>query len=92
MFYSSSYDNPTPLARADTSRDVLPRGGASQWCPTKFNLYDPEIRNARRFTVWPKVYLSGSENVTEFLEGIDCEDPLGSHFDNENNFESKKNQ
>ncbi|GFY04297.1 transposable element Tcb1 transposase [Trichonephila clavipes] len=26
MFDSSSYDNPTPLARADTSRDVLPRG------------------------------------------------------------------
>ncbi|GFW39551.1 hypothetical protein TNCV_3908601 [Trichonephila clavipes] len=30
MFDSSSYDNPTPLARADTSRDVLPRGGTSQ--------------------------------------------------------------
>ncbi|GFW28121.1 uncharacterized protein TNCV_2817991 [Trichonephila clavipes] len=26
MFDSSSYDNPTPLAHADTSRDVLPRG------------------------------------------------------------------
>ncbi|GFX44085.1 hypothetical protein TNCV_4118811 [Trichonephila clavipes] len=26
MFDSSSYDNPTPLARADASRDVLPRG------------------------------------------------------------------
>ncbi|GFT07563.1 hypothetical protein TNCV_4045301 [Trichonephila clavipes] len=30
MFDSSSYDNPTPLAHADTSRDVLPRGGTSQ--------------------------------------------------------------
>ncbi|GFW04840.1 hypothetical protein TNCV_4880751 [Trichonephila clavipes] len=30
MFDSSSYDNPTPLAHADTLRDVLPRGGTSQ--------------------------------------------------------------
>ncbi|GFX51001.1 retrovirus-related Pol polyprotein from transposon 17.6 [Trichonephila clavipes] len=30
MFDSSSFVNPTPLAHADTSRDVLPRGGASQ--------------------------------------------------------------
>ncbi|GFY30459.1 transposable element Tcb1 transposase [Trichonephila clavipes] len=30
MFDSSSYVNPTPLAHADTSRDVLPRGGTSQ--------------------------------------------------------------
>ncbi|GFU66771.1 hypothetical protein TNCV_1233041 [Trichonephila clavipes] len=28
MYDSSSYVNPTPLAHADTSRDVLPRGGA----------------------------------------------------------------
>ncbi|GFS83252.1 hypothetical protein TNCV_600051 [Trichonephila clavipes] len=27
MFDSSSYDNPTPLAHADASREVLPRGG-----------------------------------------------------------------
>ncbi|GFX44727.1 hypothetical protein TNCV_1802081, partial [Trichonephila clavipes] len=26
MFDSSSYDNPTPLAHADASRDVFPRG------------------------------------------------------------------
>ncbi|GFX06255.1 uncharacterized protein TNCV_504751 [Trichonephila clavipes] len=30
MFDSSSYVNPTPLAHADTSRDVYPRGGTSQ--------------------------------------------------------------
>ncbi|GFX74599.1 uncharacterized protein TNCV_1158161 [Trichonephila clavipes] len=45
--------------------------GASQWRPTRFNLYDPEMRNARGFNIWPEVYFSGSENVTEFLEGID---------------------
>ncbi|GFV34661.1 uncharacterized protein TNCV_1449651 [Trichonephila clavipes] len=71
MFDSSSFVNPTPLAHADTSKDVLPRGGTSQWCPTRFNLYDPELRNTRGFNVWPEVYFSGSENVTEFLEGID---------------------
>ncbi|GFU70507.1 uncharacterized protein TNCV_2511631 [Trichonephila clavipes] len=71
MFDPSSFANPTHLAHADTSRDVLPRGGTSQWRPTRFNLYDPEMRNARGFNVWPEVYISGSENVTEFLEGID---------------------
>ncbi|GFV70003.1 hypothetical protein TNCV_5074681 [Trichonephila clavipes] len=30
MFDTSSFVNPTPLAHADTSRDVLPRGGTSQ--------------------------------------------------------------
>ncbi|GFV21418.1 hypothetical protein TNCV_2371751 [Trichonephila clavipes] len=30
MFDPSSFANPTPLALADTSRDVLPRGGTSQ--------------------------------------------------------------
>ncbi|GFX69622.1 uncharacterized protein TNCV_1769911 [Trichonephila clavipes] len=71
MFDSKSFVNTTPLAHADASRDVLPRGGTSQWRLTRFNLYDPEIRNARGFNVWPKVYFSGPENVTEFLEGID---------------------
>ncbi|GFU22649.1 hypothetical protein TNCV_1305141 [Trichonephila clavipes] len=30
MFDPSSFAKPTPLAHADTSRDVLPRGGTSQ--------------------------------------------------------------
>ncbi|GFS80337.1 hypothetical protein TNCV_3447771 [Trichonephila clavipes] len=42
MFDPSSFADPTPLAHADTSREVLPRGGTSEWCPTRFNLYDPE--------------------------------------------------
>ncbi|GFY26762.1 uncharacterized protein TNCV_4375081 [Trichonephila clavipes] len=71
MFDPSSFANPTPLTHAGTSRDVLPRGGTSKWRPTRFDLYDPEMRNARGFNVWPEVYFSGSENVTEFLEGID---------------------
>ncbi|GFY01135.1 uncharacterized protein TNCV_5076021 [Trichonephila clavipes] len=71
MFDPSSFANSTPLAHADALRDVLPRGGTSQWHPTRFNLYDPEMRNARGFNVWLEVYFSGSENVTEFSEGID---------------------
>ncbi|GFX77776.1 uncharacterized protein TNCV_1106931 [Trichonephila clavipes] len=71
MMPSSSFVNPTPLAHADTPRDVLPRVGTSQWRPTRFNLYDPEMRNAKGFNVLPEVNFSGSENVTEFLEGID---------------------
>ncbi|GFX06518.1 uncharacterized protein TNCV_3017521 [Trichonephila clavipes] len=71
MFDSSSFANPTPLAHADTSRDVLPRGGTSQWRPTRFNLYDLVMRDAREFNVCPEVYFSGSQYVTEFLKGID---------------------
>ncbi|GFW08383.1 uncharacterized protein TNCV_1656971 [Trichonephila clavipes] len=69
MFDPNFFANPTPLAHVHTSRDVLPSGGTSQWRPTRFNLYDPEMRNAIGFNVWPKVYFSGSENVTEILEG-----------------------
>ncbi|GFY06499.1 uncharacterized protein TNCV_412491 [Trichonephila clavipes] len=55
MFDPSSFADPIPLAHADTSRDVLPRGGTSQWLPTRFNLYDPEMRNTRAFNVWPEL-------------------------------------
>ncbi|GFV93367.1 uncharacterized protein TNCV_3685901 [Trichonephila clavipes] len=34
-------------------------------------LYDFEMRNARGFNVWPEEHFSGSQNVTEFLKGID---------------------
>ncbi|GFV83768.1 hypothetical protein TNCV_2555551 [Trichonephila clavipes] len=35
----SSFANPTPLAHADTSRDVLPRGGTSQLHKSFANLH-----------------------------------------------------
>ncbi|GFU51638.1 uncharacterized protein TNCV_82681 [Trichonephila clavipes] len=54
MFNPSSFANPTPLTHADASRNVLPKGGTSQWRPTRFNLYDLEMRNARGFNVWPE--------------------------------------
>ncbi|GFY22424.1 uncharacterized protein TNCV_2176851 [Trichonephila clavipes] len=69
-FILQSFANPTALAHADASRDVLPRKGRSQWCPNRFNLHDFEMRNTKEFNVWPEVYFSGSENVTEFSEGL----------------------
>ncbi|GFV73800.1 uncharacterized protein TNCV_3543581 [Trichonephila clavipes] len=49
----SSSVNPTPLAHADNQRDVHSRG-ISHWRPTRFNLYDPEIRSARGFNTLPE--------------------------------------
>ncbi|GFT37622.1 uncharacterized protein TNCV_67021 [Trichonephila clavipes] len=40
MFDSSSFVNPMPLAHADTSRDVLPRGGTSQPQLRSFSTHD----------------------------------------------------
>ncbi|GFX27569.1 hypothetical protein TNCV_4996241 [Trichonephila clavipes] len=48
MFDPSSFANPTPLAHADTSRDVLPRGGTSQWRPT---WAVPTVKKRRRIIV-----------------------------------------
>ncbi|GFW78811.1 uncharacterized protein TNCV_4262311 [Trichonephila clavipes] len=62
---------PTPLPPADNQGEGHPRGEPLQWRPTKFKLYNPEVRGMNGFIVLPKVYFSGSENVTEFLEGID---------------------
>ncbi|GFT20920.1 uncharacterized protein TNCV_3130781 [Trichonephila clavipes] len=71
MYASSSYVNPTPLDPADKQGDGYTRVATSHWHPTRFNLYNQEIRSASGFTVLPEVYFSRSENVTEFLEGID---------------------
>ncbi|GFY23715.1 uncharacterized protein TNCV_1629971 [Trichonephila clavipes] len=62
---------PTPLAHADTLGEGQPRGRHYNGAQPKLNLYNPEVRGANGFSVLPEVYFSGSENVTEFLEGID---------------------
>ncbi|GFX04988.1 hypothetical protein TNCV_2249711 [Trichonephila clavipes] len=49
MFDSSSYDNPTPLALADTLRDALPRGGTSQMFLQRAKL---GITRARELISW----------------------------------------
>ncbi|GFT35446.1 uncharacterized protein TNCV_922621 [Trichonephila clavipes] len=102
MFDSSSYDNPTPLAHADTSRNVLPRGGTSQWRPTRFNLYDSEMRNARGFNVCqklepqvqdyvevrnPQTAIQLLEVLAKFEERYSCKATLGSR--NSNNVEGR---
>ncbi|GFV79754.1 uncharacterized protein TNCV_1725791 [Trichonephila clavipes] len=69
MYDSSSSVNPTPLAHADI-KEMFTRGGISHWRPTGFNLYDSALRSASEFNVLPEVYFSGSENVSEFLDGI----------------------
>ncbi|GFS81886.1 hypothetical protein TNCV_1545031 [Trichonephila clavipes] len=42
MFDPSSFANHTPLAHADTSRDVLPREGTSQCSKQKINIKCPK--------------------------------------------------
>ncbi|GFX87756.1 uncharacterized protein TNCV_2190331 [Trichonephila clavipes] len=73
MTTPSSSFIPTLLAHADNQRDGHPRGATSHWRPTRFNLYDPEVRSASGFNVLPEVYFSGSENVQEFLKDIDSQ-------------------
>ncbi|GFX32979.1 hypothetical protein TNCV_5005391 [Trichonephila clavipes] len=72
MFNPISFVNPTPLAHADTSSDVLPRGGTSQWCPTRFNLCDPEMRNARGFN--PPTGQNRFFRPTREASKMDCTD------------------
>ncbi|GFT20201.1 uncharacterized protein TNCV_4060151 [Trichonephila clavipes] len=62
---------PTSLAHTDNLGEGHPRGAPLHWRRTKFNLYDPEVRGANGLSILPEVYFSGSENVAEFLEGID---------------------
>ncbi|GFW43601.1 uncharacterized protein TNCV_4769531 [Trichonephila clavipes] len=59
------------LIHAYNQGEGHPRGAPLHWCPMKFILYNPEVRGANGFNVLREVYFSGSENVNEFLEGID---------------------
>ncbi|GFX61896.1 uncharacterized protein TNCV_3777071 [Trichonephila clavipes] len=68
---SSSSFIPTLLADVDDQGEGHPREVPLHWRPTKFNLYDPDVRGVNGFNVLPEVYFFGSENVHEFLEGID---------------------
>ncbi|GFW84424.1 hypothetical protein TNCV_3089411 [Trichonephila clavipes] len=64
MYDSSSYVNPTPLAHADTSRDVLPRGEAQ--------VQDyVEVRN-------PKTTAQLLELLVKFEERYACKKMQGS--------------
>ncbi|PRD20864.1 UNVERIFIED_CONTAM: hypothetical protein NCL1_53404 [Trichonephila clavipes] len=71
MAASSSSFISTPLAHGDNLGQRHTRGVSLKWFPTKFKFYNPELRRVNGFNVLPEVYFSGSENVTEFLQGID---------------------
>ncbi|GFV67571.1 hypothetical protein TNCV_4622511 [Trichonephila clavipes] len=57
MFDSSSYVNPTPLAHADTSRDVFPRGGTSHGI---FDVKDAPLTS--------KAVVEYVDKITEIIE------------------------
>ncbi|GFV25891.1 hypothetical protein TNCV_3868581 [Trichonephila clavipes] len=67
MFDLSSFANPTPLAHADTSRDVLPRGGTSHSSSPIISSYKFGGKRMGEFTVRKKMSVSfrllSSDNV-----------------------------
>ncbi|GFS98947.1 uncharacterized protein TNCV_3896371 [Trichonephila clavipes] len=57
---------PTPLGHEDNlGVRHHPRVNTSQWRPSQFNFPHPEVGGLQ------EVYFSGSENVEDFIEGID---------------------
>ncbi|GFV75771.1 uncharacterized protein TNCV_1756991 [Trichonephila clavipes] len=78
MFDSSSYDNPTPLAHADTSRDVFPRGGTSQWHPTRL---EPQVQDYVEVRN-PQTAIQLLEVLAKFEERYSCKATLGSRKSN----------
>ncbi|GFU11374.1 hypothetical protein TNCV_4040901 [Trichonephila clavipes] len=62
MFDSSSFVNPTPLAHADASRDVLPRGGTSQALLEKWDRIPQLVINSLIDSIiqsYPRVFGNG---------------------------------
>ncbi|GFV28697.1 uncharacterized protein TNCV_3986471 [Trichonephila clavipes] len=64
------------MGRVNSGERLSPTDGAPHWCPTRYanghlNFPNPEARGASGFRVLPEHYFSGSENVEEFLEGVE---------------------
>ncbi|GFV78367.1 hypothetical protein TNCV_95241 [Trichonephila clavipes] len=78
MFDSSSYDNPTPLADADASRDVFPRGGTSQDVSRKF----PELNLIERiWTIIERLFCAQKSCNGNFFTIMDgCEGNKSKYF------------
>ncbi|GFV04436.1 uncharacterized protein TNCV_920561 [Trichonephila clavipes] len=69
MFDPSSFVNSTPLAHADISRAVvLPRGGTSQWRPTRFNLYDSDNWGCQRESPYKSYFVRLEPKVQDYVE------------------------
>ncbi|GFY25621.1 uncharacterized protein TNCV_2487411 [Trichonephila clavipes] len=63
---------PTPLGHEENVEVGQPsRANALQWRQTRFNFPNPEVRGAAGLAVLPEMYLSGSENIEDFKEGIE---------------------
>ncbi|GFX22843.1 hypothetical protein TNCV_2605851 [Trichonephila clavipes] len=62
MFDPSSFVNPTPLAHADTSRNVLTRGGTSQ----VFNMTILRFQSFRKYTLG-NLTMETTENLSLFI-------------------------
>ncbi|GFV96267.1 uncharacterized protein TNCV_2812441 [Trichonephila clavipes] len=63
---------PTPLGHEDNLKvRYLPRAKTFQWRPSRFNSPHPEAGGAAGLGGLQEVYFSGSENVEDFIEGID---------------------
>ncbi|GFU58142.1 uncharacterized protein TNCV_696561 [Trichonephila clavipes] len=83
MFDPSSFANPTPLAHADTSRDVLPRGDETEF-KIEFNIIEEYREKALRIELKSKRVLENIKSKQNNNEGsnsgnnshlADCENP-----------------
>ncbi|GFY08161.1 uncharacterized protein TNCV_1355741 [Trichonephila clavipes] len=65
---------PTPLGHEDNLKvRHHPRANTLQWRPSQFNFPHPEVGGATGLGGLQEVYFSGSENVEDFIEGIDSQ-------------------
>ncbi|GFS78949.1 uncharacterized protein TNCV_4341931 [Trichonephila clavipes] len=72
MAMPGSSFTPTPLGHEDNLEvRYHPRAKTLQWRPSRFNFPYPEVGGAAGLEGLPEVYFSGSENVEDFIEGID---------------------
>ncbi|GFV25835.1 uncharacterized protein TNCV_3868041 [Trichonephila clavipes] len=64
--------NPSPLDHEDNlGVRYHPRRNTSQWNSSRFNFLHPEVGGAAGLGGLQEVYFSGSENVDDFIEGIE---------------------
>ncbi|GFV32438.1 RNA-directed DNA polymerase from mobile element jockey [Trichonephila clavipes] len=74
--FSGSSFLPSDIGHVNSGERVSPMEGVPHWHPTPFanghlNFPNPEVGGASSFRVLPELYFSGSENVEEFLEGVE---------------------
>ncbi|GFW51211.1 uncharacterized protein TNCV_3594931 [Trichonephila clavipes] len=69
---SGSSFTPTPLGHKDNlEARHHPRTYTLKWHPSRFNLPHPEVEGIAGLGCLQEVHFSGSENVEDFIEGID---------------------